>query len=171
MKKTVLAIICCIVISACQPTVPSAAWCRVTEAEQPTSVFQQDAQSAACIIKFNNELLVLQTNTEQYKLAISQATSDESLACIAHRGIWQSYGFNVQVGAELGHHRGTRYFDCTAPINTLPDKRPYRAPRWGTAAEHKVTTIVPDELSSEQWLTNLDTASLQKMFKAASINR
>ncbi len=164
MKKPLLFIVIMTFIGACQPQVPSAPWCRVAETEPTIEISQEEPQSAACIVRFNNELLVLQNSAEQYLLAITPATNEESLQCAAHRGIWQSYGFNVEVGTVLGNYQGTRYFDCVAPTNTLPDKRPYDAPRWGIAAEHKVTTVEPEQLSKEKWQTKSDAAAIQALF-------
>ena len=168
-NSTFLALFCTFVvtfITGCQPNPPYEPMCRATH----TSI-THDGDFGACVIRVKHQLLALQ-NEQSFQLSVAQKRSTESLACAAHRGIWETMGINLEVGEPLRYDpiNNVQLFDCHLMESTLPNTVPYATPNWSKASSHSIVLIDPYTLDDKQWGTHVSPLLLRDSFNVATDN-
>lgn len=107
---------------------------------------------AACIIKLNAKLLVLQRSSGKYDLPFSPNVSNTSAQCAAHRGVWQETGLNVEVGRKLTTQRnGVSLFACTLEAGFDGSEDSIPPPPWRPSNVEEMTFIYPFDVDLHQW--------------------
>lgn len=92
---------------------------------------------------------------------------DESLACTAHREVWEETGFNVLVGPKLAvTENGMALFACQAgdDLASLPDSFP--APPWAQVEVEGLTKVDPFLIDHKALRFSQDLLPLRDAFTA-----
>jgi hypothetical protein len=107
---------------------------------------------AACVIKLNSKLMVLQRSSGKYDLPFSPNVSNVSAQCAAHQGAWQETGFNVEVGKKLTTQRnGVHLFACTLHAGFDGSEKSIAPPPWHPKNVEEMTFIYPFDIDLHQW--------------------
>jgi hypothetical protein len=136
--------------------------CRQQEFAQPSCRVNANSVSThqgpgACVIKMNNKLLVTQLTSRLYDLPIAQLSSNNearftSSQCLAHQGMWQQTGLNVEVQSVVGAQAdGTWLFGCTVSAGFDGTEAPFDAPPWSSHSVDKIAFVDPFEIDAHHW--------------------
>jgi hypothetical protein len=110
------------------------------------------AGEAACVIKLNAKLLVLQRSSGKYDLPFHPNDSALPAQCAAHQGAWQETGFNVEVGEKLTTQRnGVSLFACALNAGFDGTEKSIAPPPWRPKNVEEMTFIYPFDIDLHQW--------------------
>ncbi len=153
-----------IILFSCSKAPYPAPQCRSTSSA-PLSLADTSAK-AACIVRMNDKLLVVERSSTLYDLAYSNKHSNMSkkisdgdnadapvtdLQCSAHQAMWEQSGINVRVGDLLTKHKNTYLFACDlqAGFDGTEDYIP--APPWQPDTVKRLVYVDLFAIEQDQW--------------------
>lgn len=156
-----------LLISACAEKHFSAPVCRIAKSERANLVPLLANMQAACVVRMDALLLVIERDNGVYDIAYydnSLAESEHSEhdihtleegisgQCAAHRSMWIQTGFNVEVGALLTtEHDGTQLYSCRLQAGFDGTEGEINVPPWKPKNVAALKFIQPFDIELQQW--------------------
>jgi ADP-ribose pyrophosphatase YjhB (NUDIX family) len=120
---------------------------------------------AACLIKLNGELLVIQKDHDKlWSLPGHKAHNQQSAQCAAHHGVWKSTGLNVEVGKLLASVEHIQYFSCFTGEDLFNGMVSLPLPPWANDNISKIALVNPFETEPAAWSRTISIVELREMF-------
>lgn len=154
-------------ISACSEKHFSAPTCRVAESERDNIVPLTANMQAACVVRMDGLLLVIERDNGLYDIAYydnslaesehpehGNVTLEQGLSsqCAAHRSMWIQTGFNVEVGALLTiQDDGTQLYSCQLQAGFDGTEGEINVPPWKPKNVAALKFIQPFDIELQQW--------------------
>ena len=146
---------------SCQKSQPNPAQCRVDQA-----FFSSLVSGGACIIKINQQLLVMIDRKNKLYLPRKEKTANKSAQCAAHQSVWDNTGFNVEVGPRLGNlDDGIELFACELDAG-FDGSESFNVPNWSQRPDNMIKFINPYEYTEYDWSKPNDHVKVLDAFVA-----
>lgn len=128
--------------------------------------FTPDAPaSAACIIRLDNTLLAVTTETATWQLPIGKFDANQSAQCTAHQAVWLHTGLNVEVAQKLGETSDhIQIYNCLLTSGFDGDTKQLPVPAWAQYKVVKIGLINPFATQPADWSDNSDLIELRTWF-------
>lgn len=167
MKLCIIFVLALFLFSCSDTPYPSP-HCRIKDGTQISiNHASLQATAAACIVRMNGKLLVLERSSGLYDLAYSQKisssankirsneninTSSNTPQCQAHHAMWDYSGFNVLVGELLvNQSNDTHLYACELQAGFDGTEAFIEPAPWHASDVKSLTFIDPFEIEQDQW--------------------
>ncbi|MEP1554990.1 MAG: hypothetical protein ABJJ44_15985 [Paraglaciecola sp.] len=150
-----------IFITGCSREIPAHPMCRVNQSQSELAPAQ-----AACLIKQDNKLLVLQhKDSDDWHIPQGKALKSISAQCTAHNVVWKNTGLNVEVGELLlTASDDTLYFACHLTDEHSQQIEELSVPEWANRNVAKVSFIDPFILTEEDFSESIELPKIREAF-------
>lgn len=135
--------------------------CRINQSQSELAPAQ-----AACLIKQDNKLLVLQhKDSDDWHIPQGKALKSTSAQCTAHNVVWKNTGLNVEVGElVLTASDNTLYFACRLTDKLSQQIEELSVPEWANRNVTKVAFIDPFVLTKENFSGTIELPKIREVF-------
>lgn len=164
-QTKILSTIILLALSACSNEPPSPPSCRID------SRFEENISGhGACIIRLNDKLVTLRLKgNKTYLLPTNQESVNKNAQCDAHSNVWNTTGFNVEVGQFLGETRShTRVYNCTPDASFPTDFTDFETFSFIDKDVQSIQLISPFDITPRDWKNGDELIEIRAFFNQIS---